>query len=154
MKMIFKSSCFPKISGVCPAHKSSRPNLSALSMKMLGLLQDNYSRRLTNMSNKTSQRVLSVQQRRETFIILLLQSLGNVTCLLKWRCLGCWLTDLWNIRGLYGGTEERLCVTHCPFPLMDRRPGVWKQECSHRPTKSYNRKESSTYGCFIRIPHL
>lgn len=79
-------------------------------MKMLGLLQDNYSRHSTNMSNKTSQRVFSVQPRRETFIIPLLQSLGNVTCLLKWRCVGRWLTDLWNIQEWYGRTEKRLCV--------------------------------------------
>lgn len=75
--MIFKSSCCLKISGVCSINKSSHPNLCALSMKMLGLLHDNYSRHSTNMSNKTSQRGFSVQRQRETFIIPLLQSLGK-----------------------------------------------------------------------------
>lgn len=139
--MIFKSSCCLKISGVCPINKSSHPNLPALSMRMLGLLQDNYSRHSTNMSNKTSQRVFSVQPRRETFIIPLLQSRGDVTCLLKSRCFGCWLTDLWNIQGWYGRTEKRLCVWPTVlFPLMDSLC-VLQQECSHRPKNSYNKYE-------------
>lgn len=74
---ISTSSCSLKLSGVCSINKSSRPNLCALSKKMLGLLHDNYSQHSTNMSNKTSQRGFSVQRQRETFIIPLLQSLGK-----------------------------------------------------------------------------
>lgn len=111
--MIFKSGrCLIKISGGCPINKPSASQ-RARSMKMLRLLQDNYSQHSTNMSNKTSQRVFSGQPRREAFIILPLQSLGNVTRLLKSKCFGCWLTDLWNTRGWSGLTEKPLYVCVC-----------------------------------------
>lgn len=142
MQMIWRWSSraagYFKMSGVWPVNKSSHPNLSALSMKMLGLLQDNYSRHSTNMSNKTSQRVFSVQPRRETFIIPLLQSLGDVTCLLKSRCIGCWLTDLWNIQGWYMGAQRSVYVP-LSFSFLDSLH-VLKHECSHRPQNSYNKK--------------
>lgn len=62
--------------------------------------------------------------------------LGNVTCLLKSMCFGCWLTDLWNIQGLYGRTGKRLCVwPTVRFPYGQPVCPI-QQECSHRPPKT------------------
>lgn len=84
-----------------------------------------------------TQPICQIKHHKESFqsnrggklsLFLSCKVLGNVTCLLKSVCLGCWLTDLWNIQGCYGRTEKRLCVwptvlfphgqPECPAPRM------------------------------------
>lgn len=156
MQMIWRCCCL-KISGLRSINKWLRPNLCAFSMKMLGLLQDNYSRPSTNMSNKTSQRGFSLQRQRGNFHYASpAKSRGTWHASLS-RCVlpAGWQTC--EISRVCVGARGSVCVCDpLSVSFMDSPVRLIQQECSQKPPYK-RRKLVPQYinGCFImRVSHL
>lgn len=86
-------------------------------MRMLGLLQDNYSRHSTNMSNKTSQRVFSLAAAEGNFHYSSpCKVVETWHASLSGGVWGCWVTRLVKHPGVCGHRGASICVSYCPVP--------------------------------------